>query len=170
MSELGDLYRQARRDAVTMCGFAGIAELTPAQALKVDLIASLRICIDNVSGRLISGSDDRQDLGKLISACEQLTKLLPTPDIAPPDASRSLERSARQKMEELIDNVVRANQFEEMRTSAVLKVENDKLRSENEALRAQLPAPADPKSSPSAPAKPVPTGGPGFTPRASWDK
>jgi hypothetical protein len=198
MGDGSDLYWQARRDAVTMCGFADVAELTPAMALKVDLIASLRICIDNVSARLISGVDDRQDLGKLIGACEALTKLLPATsasDTAPPDPP-SLEASAREKMQRLLDSVAAAREFEEAREVELLRIEVERLTAENTQLRAARSA-AEPKLLP-PPAKSVPAitesaevprnyqrgppepwrghvgdapGGSGlFTRRASWDR
>jgi hypothetical protein len=48
--------------------------LTPAQALKCDLVSALRLCIDDELGRATRGSG--ADLNKLIVAVDHLTTFL----------------------------------------------------------------------------------------------
>jgi hypothetical protein len=149
MKSNAEIYELARRDAILVCGFTGVSELTPQQVLKIDLIASLRLAVDNVAGRLISGNDDRQDLGKLISACDALIRLLPTgpENLAPAPGVDGA--GVREQLEKLIADVAEAEAVEEIKQTAILAARVEQLEAENARLRETSPAPPPPQPRPS---------------------
>ena len=73
---------QARREAATLLG-VDVDHLSPADALRCDMIAALRLVIDAEQAAVLSGG--QADLGKLNTAVTSLIALLPGRELpAPP--------------------------------------------------------------------------------------
>jgi hypothetical protein len=136
-----EFYDQARRDAVAVCGFSNLQQLTPAQSVKVDLVLSLRLAIDELQSRLVAGVE-KVDVNRLIGACDALVQLLPAgqENLTPPRSDD--DDDALQKLEEILASIREANAFEEAREIDVLRAEVERITHENERLRAAAAQPA----------------------------
>src|SRR5262249_22805203 len=75
---------QARKEAAELLG-VDVERLSPADALRCDMIASLRLVIDAEQSAVLSGS--QADLGKLNTAVTSLIALLPNRELPPPPAA-----------------------------------------------------------------------------------
>ena len=69
-----DLQR-ARREAAELLGVKDLEHATQAECLRIDLVVGLRACVDSGAAEALEGG--RTDIGRLVAAVEQLTKLLP---------------------------------------------------------------------------------------------
>jgi hypothetical protein len=190
-----ELYAQARSDVIELLGFSDVERLSASQVMKIDLVTALKLSIDTLQAQLIVG--EKTDVTRLLAAAEVLERLLP-PAVSENQApiTPRLEDSAREKMQQLIDSVAAAREFEEAREVELLRAANERLLAENAQLRAAQPAaPAGPKLLP-PPAKSAPAttesaqvpqhyqrqgneswrpfvdrpGSSFWTPRASWDR
>jgi hypothetical protein len=74
MPESNDLVK-ARREAAELLGLDPARPMCPADSLRVDLVSTLRLVIDAAGETVLEGGS--ADLGRLVGAVEQLTKLLP---------------------------------------------------------------------------------------------
>jgi hypothetical protein len=68
------LYRKLRLETIGLLNFDPAA-LTTAQAVRVDLVASLRLALDHFTAMQLSG--EKVDTAKLLSCAESLERLLP---------------------------------------------------------------------------------------------
>ena len=85
----------ARREAAELLDLDP-ERLCASDRLKVDLVCSLRAAVDYANAGLIGGNS--ADLSRLVSAVEQLTKLLPARQLEPPEPTRSDPREALLQM------------------------------------------------------------------------
>jgi hypothetical protein len=73
---------KARREAAILLGLDPARPLSPADALRADLIGTLRLVIDGAGEAVLEGS--AVDIARLLSATEALVKLLPGRELPPP--------------------------------------------------------------------------------------
>jgi hypothetical protein len=81
MAEPHDLLR-ARRESAALLGFDDVESLSPADTLRCDLISTLRLAIDGEQATVLDGG--AADLAKLITATENLIRLLPGRELPKP--------------------------------------------------------------------------------------
>ena len=74
MPESNDLVK-ARQEAAALLGLDPARPMCPADSLRVDLVSTLRLVIDAAGETVLEGGS--ADIGRLVGAVEQLTKLLP---------------------------------------------------------------------------------------------
>jgi hypothetical protein len=117
-----DDLQRARREAAELLGLDVERPLCPADALRVDLVCTLRLAIDDASASLIDGNST--DLARLINATESLIRLMPKHELPQPRRD-----DPRQRMWEI---------YSQMRQRGALAGEGyDGLQRENERLRAE---------------------------------
>jgi hypothetical protein len=118
---------KARAEAAELLGLGDNPErLCASDRLRVDLVVTLRAAIDHAAQSLVDGDGGGADLGRLISATESLTKLLPKA-ATEPVSHRSDPR------EELLRTYL------QMRARGALAGEGyDGLQLENERLSAEV--------------------------------
>src|SRR5262249_3991899 len=98
-----NVVSEARRESAALLNL-NPGDLSPAGALKCDMVSALRLVIDDELARATSGSG--ADLGKLITAVEHLAKLLPRepePEPVEPD-----EVDPRQKLKDIVRRYLEA--------------------------------------------------------------
>ena len=82
MAEPHDLLK-ARRESAALLNLGDVERLSPADALRCDLISTLRLAIDGEQATVLDGGS--ADLAKLITATENLIRLLPGRALPEPD-------------------------------------------------------------------------------------
>jgi hypothetical protein len=113
--------------------------LTAADELRITLFCTLRLAVDCEAAKAATASG--VDLGKINIATELIQKMLPTALVPPADDR--LSRFKGDPAERLVQIVVGAIQAIDPSGQPVpLDTELDRLKRENEALRAMLGAPA----------------------------
>jgi hypothetical protein len=122
-----DLYQRLRRETAVLLHL-DIDNLSPAEALKLDLTATLRIAFDDLLGQQMSGQPI--NLEKLLALAEKLEHLLPLPEEARPQRD-----DARMKLQALIDGARAAREYDVERGVCS---ECERLAAENTALRSML--------------------------------
>jgi hypothetical protein len=142
-----DDLQRARREAAELLGLDVERPLCPADALRVDLVCTLRLAIDDASASLIDGNST--DLARLINATESLIRLMPKHELPQPRRD-----DPRQRMWEI---------YSQMRERGALAGEGyDGLQRENEKLRAEIErlkaAPANATTDQSVVVEPAPAG------------
>ena len=80
-SQRSDDRSQARSEAAALLGI-DIANPSPADSLRIDMVSSLRLVIDHEQASVLSGSS--ADLGKLNIAVQSLIALLPGRELPSP--------------------------------------------------------------------------------------
>jgi hypothetical protein len=128
MPESNDLAK-TRREAVVLLGLDPARPMCPADSLRVHLVSTLRLVIDAAGETVLEGGT--ADIGRLVGAVEQLTKLLPkaaTAPVQPRDRWRSEMLAAYFATRE------RAAQAGQGLDG--LQRENERLRAEVEQLKA----------------------------------
>jgi hypothetical protein len=134
-----DNYAQARKEAAELLGLDSAQPMCPADALRVDLATVLRRTIDAQTEIVFDG--EPVDLKELMNAITRLTDLLPAkklPQAQDDDPRKILFRELMEMRErgematELIDQARKA------KGSVVEAEEGDRLRAENEQLRAEI--------------------------------
>jgi hypothetical protein len=124
------------------------SRLSPADVLRCDIVASLRLVIDTAHADVLDGTST--DLGKLMVAVETLTKLLPAVDVRMGTTTVS-PATVRAKLLQLVLDARAADQVEgdQVEASALQEAERriQQLEDENLHLRGvrprQLPPPTD---------------------------
>jgi hypothetical protein len=91
MAEPHDLLK-ARRESAALLGLGDIERLSPADTLRCDLISTLRLAIDGEQATVLDGGS--ADLAKLITATENLIRLLPGRELPAPASSGPDPREA----------------------------------------------------------------------------
>jgi hypothetical protein len=86
------------------------SHLSPADVLRCDIVASLRLVIDSAHADVLDGT--QTDLGKLLVAVETLTKLLPAVDVKMGTTTVSAA-TARAKLLQLVLDARAADKFED---------------------------------------------------------
>jgi hypothetical protein len=81
MAEPHDLLK-ARRESAALLGLGDVERLSPADTLRCDLISTLRLAIDGEQATVLDGGS--ADLAKLITATENLIRLLPGHELPEP--------------------------------------------------------------------------------------
>jgi hypothetical protein len=81
MAEPHDLLK-ARRESAALLGLGDVERLSPADTLRCDLISTLRLAIDGEQATVLDGG--AADLAKLITATENLIRLLPGHELPEP--------------------------------------------------------------------------------------
>ena len=81
MAEQHDLLK-ARRESAALLGLGDVERLSPADTLRCDLISTLRLAIDGEQATVLDGG--AADLAKLITATENLIRLLPNRELPEP--------------------------------------------------------------------------------------
>jgi hypothetical protein len=79
------IYAKARAEIVALFGW-GAATLSPDQVLRVDCATALRLALDDLQGRVIRG--EAIDMGRMLTASEALSRLLPSAVLAAPPAEK----------------------------------------------------------------------------------
>jgi hypothetical protein len=131
----------AERSAVEACQLLGLgrdpSRLGASDRLKVDLVSTLRLVIDHAGEAVLDGGVT--DLGRLVTAVEHLTKLLPARQLEPPVQTRSDPREALLRM---FMQMKERGEIDETKvaTNQALRAENKRLRAEIAALKAAAPA------------------------------
>jgi hypothetical protein len=131
MAEPHDLLK-ARLESAALLNLGDVERLSPADALRCDLISTLRLAIDGEQATVLDGGS--ADLAKLITATENLIRLLPGRELPAPESQREDPREVMFKI------------YMQMRERGEVPPEGwhqhriDKLELENERLRAQLVA------------------------------
>ena len=92
MSAVADVYARLRTETAKMLGF-DIDALTPVQALRLDLAASLQLEIDRITALQMRG--EPADLKAMTSAAELLEKLLHPAEVA---QTRNPHEGAREEL------------------------------------------------------------------------
>jgi len=144
------LTTDAERAAVEACQLLGLgnepSRLCASDRLKVDLVSTLRLVIDHAGQVALEGGT--ADVGRLVSAVEQLTRLLPKTTEAP--THRADPRAAllalilqQRDREEIGERTEEPSLRERI---AVLEAENAKLR----AAARDAPGPAPVEAAPAA--------------------
>jgi hypothetical protein len=127
MAEPHDLLK-ARRESAALLNLGDVERLSPADALRCDLISTLRLAIDGEQATVLDGGS--ADLAKLITATENLIRLLPGCELPEPESSRE---DPRQVMWEI---------YSRMRKNGELNLREETqveaLQAENAQLRAAL--------------------------------
>jgi len=129
---------QARKEAAELLG-VDVERLSPADALRCDMIASLRLVIDAEQSAVLSGN--QADLGKLNTAVTSLIALLPNRELPAQEAN---EPDPRTIMWQTYLGMRRRGALAGEGLDG-LKLTVERLQAENAALKAQLaglPAPA----------------------------
>jgi hypothetical protein len=125
-------FEELRREIAAAFDF-DYANLTALQSTKIDLIASLRLSLDDLQMRLVAG-DDTVDHGKLLSLSEILTKLLP--QLADDDTRLKPQRlDARERLLALIEGAKVAAEANKKDEIAELKEKIDSLEATIRTLR-----------------------------------
>jgi hypothetical protein len=143
MPESNDLAK-TRREAAELLGLDPARPMCPADSLRVDLVSTLRLVIDAAGETVLEGGT--ADIGRLVGAVEQLTRLLPKAATAP---VQPRDRWRSEMLRAYFATRERAAQAGQGLDG--LQRENERLRAELERLKA-APTPAEP--SPPMPAGP----------------
>jgi len=149
MTERSDDLQRSRHEAALLLRLDP-QNLSPSDALRCDLVATLRLSIDSAQADALEGR--AADLGRLIVATESLVKLLPSEP--PQPASRG--PGPREIMLETY-KAMRARGAAFGQGYDGLKLENERLRARVAELEAAgAPAPVESTATPPAPAAPAP--------------
>jgi hypothetical protein len=85
MTDASSIYHKARAEVASMLRLQDLDNLTGEDAIRLDVGTSLRVLMDNQSGRLLRG--ESLDARELLAASEALSRILP-PLREPPSAPR----------------------------------------------------------------------------------
>jgi hypothetical protein len=187
---------RGRREAAALLGLGDVDRLSPADTLRCDLIATLRLVIDDAGATVLAGSST--DLARLITATESLIALLPGKALPEPAAPEGGKSDPRQIMLETYLEMRRRGEFADpMSTREGCLAEVERLRArvaeleagaENSALDVANPnensggksgsaensalapnvVPLS-RSAPAAPPTPAPAAAPGYDYNANQD-
>jgi hypothetical protein len=141
----------AERAAVEACELLGFgnepSRLCASDRLKVDLVSTLRLVIDHAGEMALEGGT--ADIGRLVGAVEQLTKLLPKTATEAP----SHRADPRKALLELILQQRDREEIGERTEEPSLRERIAALEAENKRLRAgAAPGAAPVEAAPAAPA------------------
>jgi hypothetical protein len=140
---------QARTEAALLLRLDP-TNLSPSDALRCDLIASLRLVVDDASATVLDGR--APDLARLLTATESLIRLLPSeppkPASSGPDPRQIMWETylGMRRRGELADSYRSPQQRLEAARAKVAEIEAE--------LAALAPPPAEPSATPPAPAAP----------------
>jgi hypothetical protein len=123
--------------------------LSPSDALRCDLVATLRLSIDSAQADALEGR--AADLGRLIVATESLVKLLPS---EPPQPATTRDDPREYMWRTYLEMRRRG----EIGNAAVEAREVDRLRARVAELEGELAGHLPAESAPPAPAAPAPGG------------
>jgi hypothetical protein len=137
MAEPHDLLK-ARRESAALLNLGDVERLSPADALRCDLISTLRLAIDGEQATVLDGGS--ADLAKLITATENLIRLLPGRALPEPEQSREDPRQVMWEIYSRMRKNGELNLREETQVEA-LQAENAQLRA---ALKGSAPALLEP--------------------------
>ena len=122
---------KARAEAAELLGFGNNPDrLCASDRLKVDLVSTLRLVIDHAGAVALEGGT--ADIGRLVGAVEQLTKLLPK--TAEPVSTRSDPRAA------LLEMILQMRERDGVPDVITLQETIDEQAAEIEQLRAEVAA------------------------------
>jgi hypothetical protein len=129
-----ELYREMRRESAVLLGYDDVNALTTAEALKVDLVTTLRMVTDDMQGRLIDGgSVGSGDVGRLLDAVTALTQMLPGKEL--PRTKGPFSRERQQAVLDRVYRVVKAAQEDDQAKEAK---ESEQLRQRVADLEAEI--------------------------------
>jgi nucleoid-associated protein YgaU len=144
MPEPNDLVK-ARQEAAALLGLDPKRPMCPADSLRVDLIATLRSVIDAAGATAMEGGS--ADVGRLVTAVEQLTKLLPKAATEAPSHREDPRKALLEMILQMRDRDEAADRAEKpslRERVAVLEAENAKLRAAARAAPGAAPVEAAP--------------------------
>jgi hypothetical protein len=151
MTERSDDLQRSRHEAALLLRLDP-QNLSPSDALRCDLVATLRLSIDSAQADALEGR--AADLGRLIVATESLVKLLPSeppqPASSGPDPRQIMWETylGMRRRGELADSYRSPQQRLEAARAKVAEIEAE--------LAALAPPPDEPSATPPAPAAPAP--------------
>jgi len=106
MSRRPDKPKPDLRSAALLLGLDPNAPLSEADALRCQLVSTLRGAIDHEQAKTEAGSSN--DITRLVTAVETLTKLLPASVTAPPPKKRPSQEDAFKYFGNIIDLIMRS--------------------------------------------------------------
>src|SRR5262249_42929378 len=149
---------EARRESAALLSL-NPGDLSPAGALKCDMVSALRLVIDDELARATSGSG--ADLGKLITAVEHLAGILKeaNPTKADDGIPALFKKDSAKALEEILDRWLAADEQDRaekglpprVHDEAEMQKRIEELETENLRLRGQ--GGQDPKALPAPEAK-----------------
>jgi DNA-directed RNA polymerase specialized sigma54-like protein len=125
-------YEVLRRQTAAMLNL-DLADLSPADGLRLDLTALLRLSLDSLQGAALAGRE--VDLSRLQSCFAMLQKLLPQ-SVAAPQLREDF--SARRKLTELINNIAEVIEDDESAQITELEAEVAQLKAEIDGKNATI--------------------------------
>jgi hypothetical protein len=126
------VYAKARAETCALLGY-DLDGLTAEQATRLDITTALRLALDDQSGKLARG--ETVDVTKLLAASEALAKLFPPLRDPPrPHNDRDDPRA------EMLRIYMEMRERGEIPPEGTLQAEINRLKAENERLRAELTA------------------------------
>jgi hypothetical protein len=127
---------QARAEAAQLLGL-NIDNLSPADALRVDMVSSLRLVVDAEQASILSGNS--ADVARLNVAVASLIALLPGQKLAEPAPAEGGPSDPRQIMlRTYLEMRRRGEAADPTSTFEGRMAEIERLKAENEQLKAQL--------------------------------
>jgi hypothetical protein len=145
MAEQHDLLK-ARRESAALLGLGDVERLSPADTLRCDLISTLRLAIDGERATVLDGGS--ADLAKLITATENLIRLLPGKALPEPDGGPNDPRQIM--FETYMGMRKRGELFDPCSTYEGMKAEVERLKAKVAEL--ETGAPDGSTATPPAPA------------------
>ncbi len=109
MNVLAVRYDRLRRDTARLLSY-DIANLTPAQEVRLDRVSALRLEVDRLQMLQLSGQSF--DLLKMIAASEMLERLISDSSYLDLRANDTQFTGARQELAALIENMAKARDYE----------------------------------------------------------
>jgi hypothetical protein len=123
-------FEKLRAETAHLLGIDLTADLPLAESLRLDCIALLRLEVDGLQGKALSGEE--VDLARLGAALSMLTKLLPEAELkAEPQVARG---EGRERLRQLIEQTVIGADT----ASAEAEASRKQLEAEVEQLRSEL--------------------------------
>jgi hypothetical protein len=154
MAEPHDLLK-ARRESAALLGLGDVERLSPADTLRCDLISTLRLAIDGEQATVLDGG--AADLAKLITATENLIRLLPGHELPEPKPADGGPNDPRTIMWETYISMRRRGELaaSQMHPQQRLEAARAKVAEIEAELAALAPLPDEPLSTPPAPTAPA---------------
>jgi hypothetical protein len=135
MSVTPQVYAKARSEIIALFGW-NADSLSPDQTLRVDCAVALRLCIDDLQGKICRG--ESVDVARMLTASEALARLLPPAVLATPPAEQ--HGDPRQVMWEIYKTMRERGEIglKALTPEGRHQHRIEELEAENERLRVQL--------------------------------
>jgi len=108
-----DFYQKTRRECASLLRYDA-DNLSAEQSTRLDCVIALRLVVDDMQSKLLRG--ETVDVGKLLAATQELSRLLPEPEERVITAE-----SARQKLLEVVLNIIAAEDAESSQAASEME-------------------------------------------------